>query len=125
MCRIWAGVWPQRPGDLDRTSFPPTTVTWGNGGKVTTESDGQSRCSQCGALTAPSTEPCPQCGYDSVFDPRRGPELRQLSAIERVMLTMLYIEDRDTRWWDQPGRAIFLAAVAVVGYLLYLSVSVP
>ena len=50
---------------------------------------------------------------------------RQLSAIERVMLTMLYIEDRDSKWWDRPGRAVFLAVLAVVGYLLWLSLSMP
>jgi len=93
---------------------------------MTTKSNDQSRCSQCGALLAPDTEPCPQCGHDSVFDPARFPELRQISSIERVMLTMLYVEERDSKWWDRrPGRAIFLVVAAVVGYLLYLSLSVP
>ena len=92
---------------------------------VITRSSGQSQYPQCGALFAPGTELCPQCGHDSVFDPPRFPEQRQISAIERVMLTMLYIEDRDSKWWDRPGRAIFLAVVAVVGYFLYLSLSVP
>ena len=92
---------------------------------VTTESKNQSRCPQCGALFAPGPELCPQCGHDSGFDPPRFPELRRLSAIERMMLTMLYIEDRDSKWWDRPGRTFFLAVVAVVGYLLWLSLSVP
>jgi len=97
----------------------------GEWGIVATQSDDQSRCSHCGAVFAPGTGLCPQCGHDSVFDPPRFPELRQVSAIERVMLTMLYIEDRDSKWWDRPGRALFLSVVAVIGYLLWLSLSVP
>ena len=92
---------------------------------MTTRSNDQSRCLQCGALLAPGTELCPQCGHDSVFDPPRFPEQRQISAIERAMLSMLYIEDRDAKWWDRPGRAIFLAVIAVVGYFVWLALSVP
>ena len=39
------------------------------------------------------------------------------------MLTMLYVEDRDPRWWNSLGRVLFLAAVAIVAYVLWLSVS--
>ena len=92
---------------------------------MSTRSNDQSRCPQCGAPLARGTELCPQCRHDTVFDPPRFPEQRQISPIERVMLTMLYIEDRDSKWWDRPGRAIFLAVTAVIGYLLWLALSVP
>ena len=92
---------------------------------MSTKSNDQSRCPHCGAPLDRGTELCLQCGHDSVFDLPRFPEQRQISAIERVMLTMLYIEDRDSKWWDRPGRALFLSVIAVIGYLLWLSLSVP
>jgi hypothetical protein len=48
-----------------------------------------------------------------------------VGIIERAMLTMLYVEDRDSSWWDRPGRVAFVVVVTVVGYLLWLSASVP
>ena len=39
------------------------------------------------------------------------------------MLTMLYVEDRDPKWWHSLGRVLILAAVAFLAYVLWLSVS--
>ena len=92
---------------------------------MTTSSSDERPCLVRGALIAPDNEACPHCGHDRVFDPPRLGEPRPVSIIERVMLTMLYVEDRDSSWWDRPGRVAFVVVVAVIGYILWLSASVP
>ena len=85
---------------------------------MTSSSDGRP-CLVCGVLIAPDAEVCPHCGHDRVFDSLGEP--RPVSVIERVMLTMLYVEDRESKWWDRPGRIAFAVAVTAVGYMLWLS----
>ena len=69
------------------------------------------------------TEVCSHCGHGAFFDPPRLHEGREVSVVERVMLTMLYSEDREPRWWQRPGRIIFLVSTAAIGYLIWLSMA--
>ncbi len=92
---------------------------------MTTTSSDQRPCPGCGVLFEFNAEICQHCGHNREFDPPQFYDPRQLSVMERVMLTMLYVEDRDSKWWDRPGRLIFLAAVAFIGYVLWLAASVP
>ena len=88
---------------------------------MTTSSFEQRRCFQCGVAFDFGAEVCPSCGHDRVFDPPRLDDPHSVSVMERMMLTMLYVEDRDPRWWHSLGRVVFLAAAAFVAYVLWRS----
>jgi len=89
---------------------------------VATSGGNPGTCRQCGAL-ASGIEFCVHCGDDQLTEGLRLSSPREVSAVERLMLMMLYVEDRETRWWDRPERAMFVAAAIFVGSMLWLSMS--
>lgn len=87
---------------------------------MVTSSGDQRTCRHCGA-SQPGIEACVWCG--EMAEGLRLNAPREVSPVERLMLMMLYVEDRETRWWDRPERVMFVAAAVLVGSLLWVSMS--